>query len=387
MKLTAKSVAALKLPHGKRDAIEFDDAIPGFGLRLREGGSRTWVFQYKFGARHRRMVLGRATAIPADKARQIASELHARVRLGGDPANDKAAAVAALVFGEVAKRYLEAKTGELRPRSLAEVTRYLEDAARPLHGQPVTSIDRRTIADQLSRVARESGPVSANRLRATMSAMFGWAIREGLVDANPVIGTGKREERSRDRVLTDAELSAVWAATQDDRYGAIVRLLILTGSRAREISDLRWSEIDFNHGKIALPAERTKNGRPHEIPMSSAVQEILCAQPKSGDRVFGTFSGWSRLKTELDARIRNPEPWVVHDLRRTAATRMGDLGIAPHVVEAVLNHQSGHKGGIAGVYNRALYAAEKAQALALWADHVMALAEGRKSNVTPLKRA
>ena len=188
------------------------------------------------------------------------------------------------------------------------MTRYLEDTAKPLHGQPVTSIDRRTIADLLSRVARESGPVSANRLRASMSAMFGWAIREGLVDLNPVIGTGKREERSRDRVLTDAELSAVWAATQDDRYGAIIRLLILTGSRAREISDLRWSEIDFDHGKIALPAERTKNGRPHEIPMSIAVQEILSAQPKTGDRVFGTFSGWSRLKTALDARIQNPEP-------------------------------------------------------------------------------
>lgn len=400
MKFTNKSIAALKLPQGKRDHLEFDDAIPGFGLRLRDGGSRTWIYQYKIGSHHRRMVLGRVAAIPADRARQIAGELHAKVRLGGDPANDKAInkVRAANSFGDLIRRYLEIKKSDLRPRSFVEVKRHLEKNARSLHALPVTSIDRRTIADLLNRIAKENGTTAANRARASLSAMFGWSIREGLVDANPVMNTGKREERSRDRVLTDTELTTIWNTLEADHYGAIIRLLVLTGQRANEIGGLQWPEIDFDHDKIVLPADRTKNARAHEIPMAPAVRDILSAQSRIDGRSFvfgygsGQFSGWSKSKAALDARIQETTGtalphWTVHDLRRTAATRMADLGIAPHVIEAVLNHVSGHKGGIAGIYNRALYSAEKGQALALWADHLTALVEKRKSNITPLKRA
>jgi integrase len=392
MKLTVKSTGALKLAPGQSDFIAFDNDIPGFGLRLRDGGSRTWIFQYKLGSKQRRMVIGSAKAITAEKARELAGVLHAKVRLGRDPAAAKAASIARAAndLGELVRRYLEHQKGELRPRSYVEVERHLARNAKALHGMPVSSIDRRTIADRLNLIAKESGAVTANRTRACLSAAFSWAMREGLAEANPVAGTGKREERARDRVLSDQEIKTIWDALEDDRFGAIVKLLTLTGQRKNEIAGLRWSEIDFDAGLISLPAERTKNARPHQIPMSAAVAAILRAQPRAGEFVFGgvggAFSGWSRSKDILDGRLPAMAPWVIHDLRRTCATRMADIGIAPHVVEAVLNHVSGHKGGIAGVYNRALYVAEKAQALDRWADHVAAILDGRKSNVTELRR-
>jgi integrase len=395
MRLTAKAVD-LPLPTGKLDHIEFDDDIPGFGLRIREGGSRTWVFQYKIGGKQRRMVLGRATAIKAEKARAIAGEYHEQVGRGRDPAGEKAVrkVQAADTLDELVRRYLEVKKDELRPRSYAEVVRHLEVYAKPLHRLPLTSVDRTIISDRLNQVAKESGAVTANRARASMSAMFVWGMTEGLVDKNPVISTRKREEKSRDRWLTDAELKVIWNSVDDDHYGAIIKLLMLTGRRANEIAALRWSEIDFDSGVILLPAERTKNGRAHQVPMSGTVIEILEAQPRTEGRdlVFGygagPFSGWSKAKEALDVAIGDKVAvhWVPHDLRRTCATRMADLGVQPHVIEAVLNHVSGHRAGVAGIYNRAMYAKEKTEALTLWADHVTAVLAGRKSKVVPLRQ-
>jgi integrase len=343
------------------------------------------------------MVLGRATAIKAEKARAIAGEYHEQVGKGRDPAGEKAVrkVQAADTLDELVRRYLEVKKDELRPRSYAEVARHLDVYAKPLHRLPLTSIDRTIIKDHLDQIARDSGSVTANRARASMSAMFVWGMTEGLADKNPVISTRKREEKSRDRVLSDAELKAIWISADDDHYGAIIKLLMLSGQRANEIAGLQWSEIDFDRGVILLPAERTKNGRAHQVPMSSTMVAILEAHPKTEERdlVFGygtgPFSGWSKSKETLDAAVGDKiaAHWVPHDLRRTWATRMADLGVQPHVIEAVLNHVSGHRAGVAGIYNRAMYAKEKAEALTLWADHIAAVLAGRKSNVTSLKRA
>jgi integrase len=400
MKLTLRSVAALKTPPGKTDHIEFDDDVPGFGLRVR-GGSRTWIFQYSLGSKQHRLTLGKASALTPEKARGVAADLHAKVRLGGDPAADKAASKvsAALSFGAVAERYLARQRLNLRPRSYVEIERHILKNAKPLHRTPLGSIDQRTVAARLGEIVDANGTVTANRVRASWSAMYGWAMREGLVAANPVALTNKHAEQSRDRVLSDAELAAIWKACRDDDYGRIVRLLLLTGQRLTEISDLRWSEIDFDKRIIELSGSRTKNKRPHQIPMSDSVVAIISAQPKTEGRdlVFGygpdrPFSGWTAAKQKLDTRIaeatNKPLPrWTPHDLRRTCATRMADLGVQPHVIEAVLNHVSGHKSGIAGIYNRAVYSAEKTQALTLWANHIATLVEGRTINVTPLKRA
>lgn len=386
MNLTAAVVANLKLQPGEADRIWFDDAIPGFGLRSRETGSRSWIFQYKVGTKTRRLVIGQAAAIKVARAREIAGELHAKVRLGGDPAAERRVKIerSAHTFGALAKRYLDQQKTELRSNSYREIERHLEQHAANLHGLPIDTIDQRTIADRLSGIEKNSGAVTANRVRATMSAMFGWSMREGLALGNPVANTNKRDEKPRERVLSDAELRLVWKALADNQYGAILKLLMLTGQRMSEIAGLHWSEIDFDRSIISLPGERTKNGRPHDIPIADTVREILQSQTKTADRDFvfgkgaGPFSGLSRCKEALDKRIAElngaPLPdWVHHDIRRSVATGMAGTGIQPHIIEAVLNHVSGHKGGIAGIYNRAQYIAEKAQALARWGEHVDAV--------------
>jgi integrase len=397
MKLTAQTAGRLQLASGETDRIWFDEAIPGFGLRVRDTGSRSWIFQYKVRGKTHRLVIGRASAIKAARARDIAGEYHAKIKLGQNPALDRRLRIerAAHTFGALAERYLEQQQRHLRAGSLREVTRHLRVYAEPLFPLPLDAIDQRTIAERLSGIEKNSGAVTANRVRATLSAMFGWGMREGLALANPVMHTNKRDEKPRDRVLVDNELKAVWEALGDSQYATIVKLLTLTGQRANEIAGLRWSEIDFDRGVISLPASRTKNGRPHELPMSRQVQDLLDAQERTEGRelVFGKgdgpFSGFSRCKENLDNALASNDhhlaEWVIHDLRRSLATGMAELGIAPHVIEAVLNHVSGHKGGIAGVYNRSQYSAEKAQALARWDEHLADVVAGRKSKVVAMR--
>jgi integrase len=263
---------------------------------------------------------------------------------------------------------------------------------------PIATIDQRTWAARLGEITDSKGSVTANRVRSSLSSLYRWAMKEGLVaGANPIALTNKHAEQSRDRVLGDSELAAIWTACRDDDYGRIIWLLALTGQRLTEISGLRWSEVNLQKGLLELPGSRTKNKRAHQIPLSEAVSEILAAQRRieGRDFVFGhregrPFSGWTKAKVRLDARIAEstgkPLPhWTPHDLRRTCATGMAGLGVQPHVIEAVLNHVSGHRSGVAGIYNRATYAAEKAQALALWAAHVTALITGQESNIVPLR--
>ena len=399
MKLTQTSIATLAIPDGKREAIFYDEEIGGFGLRLRSGGSRTWVYTYKLGSRHRRITLGTTAALSAAQARKTAGELQAQVRLGRDPAADKEAgrAKAHETMAAALEAYLPYQLSRLRPRSYAEVERHLMKHWRPLHAMPLTAIDRRTIAARLAVIAEQSGPVQANRARASLAAFFVWAIREGLADANPVAATGKRPERSRDRVLSLDELKSIWNATADaSDYSAVVRLLMLTGARLNEVAGLRWSEVQDD--RIILPAGRTKNARSHEIALAAPARAILDGRPPrpSRDLIFGRrhdrpLSGWTELKAGLDARMAatgEPLPaWTHHDIRRSVATHMAETGTQPHVIEAILNHVSGHKHGVAGVYNRATYEPEKRRALDLWAAHLLAAVVGRESKIVPLRVA
>jgi integrase len=395
MKLTQASIDRLALPPGKSEVIVFDDNVPGFGLRLRAGGSRTFIVQYALGGRQRRMTIGTPKILDAAKARQTARNLLAKVRLGHDPAVERTEARARASdepLGAIIGRFLARQERRLRPRSYDDSRRYLERYLKPLHQLHLASIDRATVAARLGKIAGEHGPVSADRARAVLSSFFAWAIGEGLCDMNPVVGTNKHFDgaRSRDRVLTDRELTVIWKALPDSDYGASVRLLILTGQRREEIGALRWSEVDLEARNIALPPARTKNSRPHDVPLSDQALSILKSRPAHAGRdpVFGDgpnrrtrdgedpargFQGWSKAKLALDQQTSSIGPWRLHDVRRTVATRMAELGVQPHVVEAVLNHVSGHKAGVAGVYNRSSYATEKREALDFWGKHVEAL--------------
>lgn len=393
MKLTEAAISKLSGKTTTGDIILFDDDLPGFGLRIRAGGSRNWVFQYKLGPKHRRMTLGKYPALHPAKARETAAKLHAEVKLGNDPAGAKAdkQAKAGETFGAILRTYLARRRGQVRASTYGENERHLDRNLQPLHRLRLDKVDRRAVAAQLARLTSEAGPTQANRTRASLSKFLNWCAGEGLVETNAAAFTNRNKERPRERVLSNDELKTVWNALPTGDYGDIIKLLILTGQRANEIALLRWSEIDLR-GVIALPAERTKNRRAHFVPMSAAVRAILEALPRRDGRdfVFGTgqggFSGWSRCKSRLDEAAKIP-PWIVHDIRRSVATGMAEIGILPHVIEAVLNHVSGHKSGVAGLYNKSSYESEKTAALTRWAEHVLAIVEGRKSNVAPMKRA
>jgi integrase len=404
MKITLMATKRLALPRGKREAIHFDDDIPGFGLRLREGGSSSWVFQYKIGSKHRRVTFGKYPAVDATKARELAADLHAKVRLGQDPAGAKANARARAneTFKTCARQYLVWQQKRVRSSTYKENERHLLKNLAPLHGLRVDTTDKRSIAAQLTRLSTEAGPVQANRTRASLSKFFNWCLREGLVDANPAALTNVTAEKKRDRVLANDELAEIWEALPANDFGTILKLLILTGQRKREIADLRWPEVNLDRGVIALPARRAKNRREHAIPLSVAAAVILDKQMRreGRDLVFGVghggFGGWSKAKSRLDQAIfearkkankkaKPMEPWIVHDLRRAVATGMAEIGVQPHVIEAVLNHVSGHKAGVAGIYNKATYQREKAAALALWADHIQSIAQETERKIVPLR--
>jgi integrase len=397
MKLTQKTVAALTLPKGRSEAIHFDNDIPGLGVRLRTGGPPRWIFQFRVGAKQRRISLGPVSAISVARARELAGELHAKVRLGHDPAATKAeeAARAVETMGATLELYLTHQQARLKPRSWVEIERHLRKHCRQLHGLRLDKIDRRAVAARIAAVTSKSGNTTANRVRASLHAFFAWCLRQGLTDRNPVVGTGRAAEQSRARVLTNVELKAIWAATASGSdYDAVVRLLALTGCRASEIAGLKWSEIIGD--QIMLAPERVKNKREFRLPIVPAVRAILDGRPRrpGRDLIFGRrhdrpLNGWTVLKGGLDARIaaagKPLAHWTHHDLRRTTATRMRELGVTPFAVAAVLNHVSGFKSGIHGVYDKSDDTVAMRQALALWAESLLAIVEDRAPTVVPLR--
>jgi len=241
-----------------------------------------------------------------------------------------------------------------------------------LHKLPLADVDRRTLAVLLGQVETASGPFARNRVRSSLSAFFTWAIQEGLTEINPVAGTGKADEgNSRERVLTQDELRTLWRSLGEDSFSAVIRLLLLTGQRRTEIGGLAWAEVDLAKAQLVLPASRVKNGRDHTVPLSAQALAILQRQPQRSEFVFGErgFTNWADAKARLDQHVAIA-PWRLHDIRRSCATGMTELGVQPHHIEAILNHQSGHKQGIAGTYNRAKYTDAVREGLQRWADHI-----------------
>jgi integrase len=398
VKLTPASIKPLALPSGVTEKTFFDDDLAGFGVRVRASGARSFVVQYKIHKKNRRVVLGPVESLDLSKARASARDILAKVRLGGDPAGERLERQrkVASAFGLLLPRYLERKRSELKPRSFVETNRHLAVHAKPLHATAAEAVDRRTIAILLGDIATKSGPFASNRVRASLSGFYTWLLREGIVEANPVLATNEAIEAApRDRVISDDELAAIWNALDDGPYSSIVKLLMLTGCRRQEIAGLRWSEIDFGKALITLPGERTKNSREHLIPLSAPALAVLAAQPRINpdrDLVFGRgdrgWQNWSACKDELNARIHPPiSGWRLHDFRRSVSTGLHErFDVPPHVVELILGH-SGAQAGIAAVYNRANYVDQRRVALTRWADHIVGLATGEKpSTVITLRR-
>jgi integrase len=396
MKLNARTTASAGLPEGKTDHIFWDADLTGFGLRVRLGGDRvrkTFIAQYRANGRTRRVLIGSAEKLGAEQARGAAKKVLGKAAIGEDPQAERLARRQreAHTMRSVVQDYLAAKKSSVRFNTYRGLQLYLTGPAfKPLHAMPIDQITRRDVASSVTKITAESGGTSAARARAALSALFAWAMGQGIAEQNPVVGTNKPDEsRPRERVLSRAEIAAIWRACGEaDAFGRIVKLLLITGCRRMEVCGMRWSEIDAESGVWRLPPERTKNKRAHTLPLPPMAVEIIESVPRivGRDNLFGErsdlgFTQWG-AKADLDARLNGAvKPWKLHDLRRTAATGMADIGVQPHIIEAVLNHISGHKVGVAGIYNRSSYEREVRAALALWAEHIRTIVEGGERKV------
>jgi len=398
MTFTSQTIRSLELPPGKTDHTVFDDVIGGFGLRLRQtskGVSRKFVYQYDLaGGRTRKITIGDVT-LPVPEVRRIAVRLQAEVRLGNDPATrkDTARALAATTMAAVLEVYLPIKEAKLRPRSYVETRRHLMVGCRRLHQLPLRSVTTAMITSLYETMVKERGATTATNCWRTFHAFLGWALRQGHIDRNPAIGVELRKMKARSRVLSAKEIKALWAATADGSdYSKITRLLLLSGARASEIAKLQFSEIESD--RIVLAPERTKTDRSRSIPLTPSMRAILDARPRRDghDYVFGKsgrpFSSWNICKQGLDRRMGVDMPaWVTHDLRRTCATGLGELGISPWVISAVLGHAVGRSVLVFDQpaenevtrkhYNFAKLEEPVRNALTAWDDHVMGIVEGR----------
>jgi len=384
------------------DGYWWDAQLKGFGYiqRTDTGGTlrKSFTIQYRFAGKQRKLKLGDANKLNVEQARKKAERLFGQILLGIDPQAAKDAErieAAKLTFAGAVEQYLQMKAGELRPSSLKSMQLYLTGAAYfpTLHRKPLDSITRGEVARHLDQITSESGSPSASRARAHLSSFFMWCLRRGHCRENIVLQTEEpKGSEERTRALSADELRTVWnACDMDSDYGRIVRLLILTGCRREEIGGLRWSEI--KDGAIHLPAERCKNGRAHTLTLPGMALDILKSVPRRDgrDHLFGSrsdgFVAWSHSKKQLLAACGEIKDFRLHDFRHTLSTGLHELGVEPHVVEAVLNHISGHKDGVAGRYNHATYREPMARALALWAEHIHTILTGESRKVIPLRRA
>jgi integrase len=393
-RLTASNIFTLKPENPGADRIIWDERMSGFGLRIRSGGHRTLVVQYKIGKKNRRINLGTVGKVDFEDARNHAREIFGDVARGVDPAEAKTESrkTAAHSLAATIPKYLDVRVVDMRESYWRGTRSYLNKDWKPLHDTALSKIARADVAKVLTTITEKSGSIAANRARSGLSGLFAWAIGEGWCEENPVVGTNKRTEgEPRERSLSDVEAARVWLAAPDKDYGRLIKLILLTGCRRSELGRLKWSEINLEAHTITLPRERTKNGQEHVVPLSGPAMEILAsiAHRREREHVFGRshgrgFAGWAKAKQELDAVLTLDQPWTLHDLRRTVRTGLGKLGIQPHIAEAVLNHLPSK---LIRTYDRNTYADEKRAALDKWASHVkVCVAQATGTNVTALKR-
>jgi integrase len=393
-RLTDLAVEKLKAPSVGRVEL-WDSLLPGFGLRIGKNGKKTWVVMYRLGgreARKQRLTLGSYPKLSLAKAREHARDALAQVGRGIDPALKVKQLREADTFEEVATQFIE-RYAKPKNKGWKEQQRDIERDLLPYwRRRRINSITRNDILEVLDRVIDRASPVSANRLLGLIRKLFNWCLERGILEVSPAASVkppGK--EQSRDRVLSDEELRYVWSAACDLGYpfGSVVRLLLVTAQRRDEVGTMRWQDLDLEKSNWTVPREISKNGVANEVPLSRLALDIIRHLPRFNDEEYvfpaangsgRPASGYGKAKRKLDERIharrradsaeRPMPPWWLHDLRRTAASSMARLGTPPHTIERVLNHVSGSRAGVAGVYNRYGYQKEKQQALELWSNHV-----------------
>jgi integrase len=417
--LTAPAVAKLK-PRGARYA---ERVSRNLYVIVQPGGSKSWAV--RFGGE--KLVLGpvdfKATGDPAigqplalHGARELAAQVLRERNLGRDPVAEHRAAkqrrrteikeTEASTFGTLVRQYVDEHLKAKRMwRYMAKQLglHYSKDGSDPSETKrglaqawaerDVRSIDGSDIFSVINEAKRHATPgikarkrgfseARAHDLHTALSSMFRWLHQNRYVTVNPCIGVWRSSGgKPRERVLSDKEITTFWHGCDSihPTFAAVFRLLLLTGQRRDEVGEMPRDELQ-NDGMWEIPGSRTKNEKPHKVPLPPLAMEIIASVPRieGCPFVFSTtgrtpISGWSKVKRDLDKAMGNPKPWRLHDLRRTAVTGMCELGIAPHVVELVVNHISGHRRGVAGIYNKSVQMDERRKALLRWSQHISGL--------------
>jgi integrase len=441
--LTAAGVDRLKPLPNKRRIIK-DAAAQSLFLVIMPSGHKSWMMRFRRpGGAIGKLVLGRVDLsgeiedepeigmpLSLGAARQLAARIHRDRARGVDViANHRAAKRSKLVeieqsngsaFAAVARQFID-EHARRHTRRWRETARFLgwhyPDEGEPTmiagglaqrwSARPIGEVDghdlygvidetRRTGVPGLDRHRRKGLSDSMGRaMSATLSKMFGWLTQHRKIASNPALGLFRPPAaKPRARVLSDSEIKRFWKATDTlgGPFGAAFRVLLLTGQRLNEVAGMRHEELSDDLATWSIPGHRTKNRRPHRVPLAPMVREIITAVPRidGSPYVFNSacrtpLSGFSKAKGKLDKAMGVP-PWRLHDLRRSCVTGMAELGIRPDVIELAVNHASGSRGGIAGIYNRSELLPERRAALERWAQHVAGLIEGRTDNVTTLRR-
>jgi integrase len=366
--LTAAAVERMR-PPAKGQIEVFDRGYPGLLLRVSYGGGKAFAMFYRHGGKLRRLTLGLHPAMTLAEAREAWRDTRRLVAMGQDPG--RAPVRTSDTVANVVAEWIKRDKRNARPSTIYQIERGLRyDVLPRWGGRDIGSISKREIHELLDALA-DRAPGTARSVHAYLRSLFRWALGREIIAVDPMAGVAcPVEANRRDRVLSDDEIAKLWHAVEGDPFEGMVRLLILTGARRSEISQLCWTEIADD--AIHLPTERTKTGEPRIVPLSPQAAAVISGVTRNGPHVFGDKKAWSAAKARIDAATRINEPWVIHDLRRTAATKMQKLGVQEQVIEAVLGHV-GTRAGITGIYQRYDFLPEMRAALGLWGKHVEGL--------------
>jgi integrase len=435
--LTAASVARLRGP--KDGQLEIPDGgCRGLYLVIQSSGAKTWALRYRRPATKKpaRLVIGKVSLESTNSepklgallslaaARRLAAELSHQIAEGRDPAAEhterRHTQSTAYTFGRAANDYIahvkrnqrgwQDKASNLGLKHVdGEITPKKGGLAVLWASKPVASITTKQIGDLIRDVRRNGIPGAERRNRdasdararhfhSILSAFFNWLKDdERQITVSPVASLKRPAAgKSRERVLTTEEIKKFWMATDQvgEPFGAALKIMLLTGARKNEVAGMRRSELDGNVSTWSLPGARTKNKKPYIVPLSPLASQIISdAKSPSEEIVFSTtghssISGWSKMKPRLDRLMGDVPHWTIHDLRRSMVTHMAELGIRPDVIELCVNHISGTRGGVAGVYNRSELMAERRAAMLAWSKRVISIVKGRGGdNVVSLRDA